>query len=172
MEPRTRRIHFIDIENLCETAIVTERNVADALTDYIQHVGIDNDDLVTIAANTTNASISYLTAHRMLSACFVPPASGRDAADLALIEAITGTPRISTFDTVFIASGDHIFAPVLDRLAVLGVNTVAVSRAWSLSPHVRLAAHSTITFPHLTHTRRFRSQCAPVIDITTRKEIA
>lgn len=167
MNTPSRNIHVIDIENLCDSAIVTALQVEDALTDYQRVVSIGGADLVIIAANTTNAPTAYLTAHRMLSARLLPPTDGKDAADLALIEAIEDTPDITSFNTVFIASGDHIFAPALARIAAQGVNTVAVGRTWSISPQVRMAAHSTIRLPHLTRTHR-----ATIIDITTGKEIA
>lgn len=167
MNTVSRSIHFIDIENLCESAIITEIQVEDALTDYRRVVGIGDSDLVVIAANSTNAPTAYLTANGLLGARFLPPTRGKDAADLALIDAITDTPDITSFDTVVIASGDHIFAPALAHVAARGVNTVAVSRTSSLSPHVRMAAHSVIKLPHLTHTHR-----ASIIDITTGKEIA
>jgi hypothetical protein len=167
MNTLARTLHLLDIENLCDRAIVTALQVEDALTDYQRVVGIDNNDLVVIAANTTNAPTAYLTAHKMLSAQFLSPTEGKDAADLALIEAVTTTPNITSFDTVIIASGDHIFAPTLANLAAQGVNTVAVGRTWSISPQVRMAAHSTIKLPHLTSTHR-----ATVIDIATGKEIA
>lgn len=167
MNTPSRALHFLDIENLCGSAIVTALQVEDALTDYQRVVGISDNDLVIIAANTTNAPTAYLTAHKMLSARFLPPTWGKDAADLTLIEAITSTPNITSFDTVIIASGDHIFAPVLANLAAQGVSTVAVGRIGAISPQVRMAAHSTIKLPHLTSTHR-----ASVIDITTGKEIA
>ena len=162
-----RTIHFLDIENLCSAAIVTTTQVEDALTDYIRCVGIADTDLVVIAANTTNAPTAYFTARRMLSARLLPPGSGKDAADLALLEAINSTPNITSFDTVIIGSGDHIFAPTLAHIAAQGINTIAVSRAGALSSTLRLAAHSSITLPHVSHIRR-----ATVIDIITRKEIA
>lgn len=167
MNTPSRALHHIDIENLCDSAIVTALQVEDALTDYQRVVGIGDNDLVIIAANTTNAPRAYFTAHKMLSARFLSPTEGKDAADLALIEAVTGTPNITSFDTVIIASGDHIFAPVLADIAAQGVNTVAVGRIGAISPQVRMAAHATIQLPHLTSTHR-----ASVIDITTGKEIA
>ena len=167
MNTPSRALHVLDSENLCGSAIVTALQVEDALTDYQRVVGISDNDLVIIAANTTNAPTAYLTAHKMLSARFLPPTWGKDAADLTLIEAITSTPNITSFDTVIIASGDHIFAPVLANLAAQGVSTVAVGRIGAISPQVRMAAHSTIKLPHLTSTHR-----ASVIDITTGKEIA
>lgn len=162
-----RTIHFLDIENLCDAAVVTKAQVEDALNDYIDRIGIADVDLVVVAANTTNAPTAYFTARRMCSARLLPPGSGKDAADLALLEAINSTPNITSFGTVIIGSGDHIFAPALAHIAAQGVNTIAVSRAGALSSALRLAAHSSITLPHVSHIRR-----ATVIDIITRKEIA
>ncbi|MGP5623196.1 NYN domain-containing protein [Candidatus Corynebacterium faecigallinarum] len=167
MKLAPRSIHFLDLENLCDHAVLTEQLVEDTLADYIRTVGIGDSDQVIIATNSHNAAVGYLAANRMLNARFLPPGTGRDAADLALIDAIDHTPNLNSFATVVIGSGDHIFAFALARLATHGITATAVSRVRALSAQVRLAAHSVIRLPHYAHVQRAR-----VIDITTGQEIA
>lgn len=45
MNTPSRALHLIDIENLCDSAIVTALQVEDALTDYQRVVGIGDNDL-------------------------------------------------------------------------------------------------------------------------------
>ena len=59
--------------------------------------------------------------------------SGRDGADLALLEVLETEDIASRFTRVFIASGDHLFEPAARRLLSQGVDVQIVARPNSIA---------------------------------------
>ena len=65
--------------------------------------------------------------------------SGRDGADLALLEVIEKERIAERFAGVTLGSGDGIFAPAAARLQSLGCVVTVVSRRAGLSRQLRMA---------------------------------
>jgi hypothetical protein len=65
--------------------------------------------------------------------------SGRDGADLALVQIVDTENVASRFERVVIGSGDGIFAEPAARLQSLGASVTVVSRRESLSRELSFA---------------------------------
>ena len=74
--------------------------------------------------------------------------SGKDGADLALLEVIAQERVEERFSSVVLASGDGIFSDAVARLGAQGVDVTVVSRPESLSRSLMLAASRHILFPY------------------------
>lgn len=135
-----RRIHLIDIENLCGLSQPTEMDVAHSKLQYETEIGINSSDLVVIASSRGNLlsassgwpGVRYLTQ------------DGKDGADICLSEVMKEERLSLRFDQVFLVSGDGGLAPCVARLAEEGLYTVVVSQQERLSRKLRLAAHACI----------------------------
>ena len=70
--------------------------------------------------------------------------SGPDAADLELMKVITSEDLPTRFTTVFIGSGDGIFAKPASRLASQGVQVITLTGTGALSKKLKLATNQSI----------------------------
>ena len=138
-DARGRCLHLIDIENLTGSSSPTSEEVVDVRDRYLEQF-FQEGDLVIMAASH----------HAMRRAAFAWPdarkmqRSGRDGADLALIDVLVNEGVSEKFNTVMIGSGDGIFADVCTWLGMSSVMTIAVSNSRSISMKLRLAADKTI----------------------------
>lgn len=134
---QNRAVHFIDVENTCGSARITAAEVAWASRRYLDLVPIGPMDQVVIAAAHSNAGAGFFgwptSAERLMG-------SGPDGADLRLLERLETADLPQRFDEVVVASGDHIFAAPLARLAARGMKTTVASWRHQLSPELRMAA--------------------------------
>jgi uncharacterized LabA/DUF88 family protein len=132
----TRRIAlYLDIENLIhDLRRAGELEEAEELITGLVH-SLDERGVVVVkvAACDTSAARRLAFALARSGVRFFPHREATaDAADLDLIEMITQELPKSV-DTVVIASGDHIFADVVDDLRRRGVTVIIAARTGTLS---------------------------------------
>ncbi len=138
-----RRLHLVDIENLSGGPLPSAELVRECRRRYIEIAQPGGSDLVVVACSHSAA------AHVMFewpgARCVIR--SGVDGADLALLGAWADLrSTLAGFSEVFIASGDHIFAPLAAWMAGVGIPVVVVSRPDSLSSSLRFAAGRLFSF--------------------------
>ena len=73
--------------------------------------------------------------------------SGPDGADLKLLEVLVNEGVSERYKTVFIGSGDGIFAEPAAKLAAQGVQVIALCGTGYLSKRLKLAVHNVIKLP-------------------------
>ena len=73
--------------------------------------------------------------------------SGPDGADLKLLEVLVNEGVSERYKTVFIGSGDGIFAEPAAKLAAQGVQVIALCGNGHLSKRLKLAVHNVIKLP-------------------------
>lgn len=141
-----RRVHLIDIENLCGSNRPSQAQVELARTRYEDCVHVDSMDLVIVASaygNLMNAALGWPDARYLC-------ADGKDGADICLAEVIVEEGVCERFESVVLASGDGGFAPFIAHLAGRGLDTTVVSQSDSLSRQLRMAAHKCfVLFPEI-----------------------
>lgn len=125
-----RTLHVVDIENLAGAALPSLAAVARVQGLYLARLALGTDDQVVMAAS-----------HRALldAACGWPHAryrvrSGKDGADLELIDVLEHENVPGRFGHVVIGSGDGIFGRAAAGLAARGLSVTVVSRYGSLAP--------------------------------------
>lgn len=124
-----RALHLVDIENLAGAPRPSLAVVSEVQGRYMARLAFGADDQVVMAAS-----------HRGLldAACGWPHAryrvrSGKDGADLELIDVLEHENVAARFRHVVIGSGDGIFGNAAARLADRGVYITVVSLRRSLS---------------------------------------
>ncbi len=134
--PPGRHLILIDIENLTASPSPTPSEVAAAITDLrVAVVGYDDDQRIVACSHHAAATVSFA----------FPRArhiwrSGRDGADLALLDVLENERVMDRYGRVTICSGDGIFAEAAARLAGAGVDVTVVSLAAQLAVRLQLAA--------------------------------
>ncbi|MFD6105072.1 NYN domain-containing protein [Nocardia salmonicida] len=121
--PSLDTLHLIDVENLCHGTVRASR-CANLWGHYRRQVSVGPRDHIVVAASTPNAAAAF----------FVFPTSARriavparpDAADLALLAAVDPEAMIRRYRRVVIASGDHLFTDLAERLRAGGKAPVQV----------------------------------------------
>lgn len=130
-----RTLHLIDVENLLGGTTFTEADVAALKLAYTAVAGVAKGDFEIVGSSHYTAPavwFGWRNARRVVR-------SGRDGADLALIE-ILETENVSVrFGRVVIASGDQIFAEHAAHLHRKDVKVTVVTRRESLSNQLKLA---------------------------------
>jgi hypothetical protein len=135
-----RALHLVDIENLAGSARPSLAVVSEVQGRYMARLAFGADDQVVMAAS-----------HRGLldAACGWPHAryrvrSGRDGADLELIDVLEHENVAARFRHVVIGSGDGIFGGTAAMLADRGVYVTVVSLRRSLSPGLARVASDIV----------------------------
>jgi len=126
-ERAKRTLCVVDVENCASTsdlslehALHVHEAISKAVPEAVMHV---------VGCSHRNAAAARFAFDRSR----IVVRSGVDGADLALIEVLE-TERIEQrFSRVVIASGDHIFVPVIKRLRDAGVEVDALSIKGQLS---------------------------------------
>ena len=103
---------------------------ADHLVIGVSHIGV-------LAAGTC-----WLGPKRVL-----PPQSGPDGADHALLRVLCEENIAARFSHVVLVSGDGIFSESIAEIGWAGVRTTVVARRRSLSRRLRMAAHEVLYLP-------------------------
>lgn len=135
-----RGLHLIDIENLAGDGKPSFDQIRGVQGSYAGCLAFGALDQVVVAS-------SHLT---LLSAALGWPharyrvRSGRDGADLELLDILEYEKVAARFTRVIIGSGDGAFARAAARLAAAGVQVIVVSRRDSLSARLALAASEVI----------------------------
>jgi len=144
MRNNGRAFHLIDIENLL--ALTHGVPVwADASSLYNSIAGIEDDDLMLVAADHSR----WFDLKVAFPGAEVRPGYGTDGADLALVNGIDIDLVARRFDTVVIGSGDNRFIDVAYRARQSGLSVVVVSRPASLSRSLASYADVVIEMPEL-----------------------
>jgi hypothetical protein len=135
-----RRLHLVDIENLIGSARPTLRDAATCCERYAERAPLGPNDLVIVACNhgaATAVGYGWRGARVLLR-------SGRDGADMALLEVIAHENVTARFEAVVVASGDGCFAEAVAWLGSLGIEVTVVSNERALSRRLRLAAKHVV----------------------------
>jgi hypothetical protein len=135
-----RALHVVDIENLAGAPVPSLHLVSEVQVRYLARLGFGADDQVVMAAS-----------HRSLvdAACGWPHAryrvrSGKNGADLELIDVLEHENVAARFNHVVIGSGDGIFGRAAASLAARGVRITVVSRRGSLNADLASIARDVV----------------------------
>ena len=144
-----RTIHLIDVENLVGSGRPSQEAIQAAAEHYAEVAGLAPEDHVVLGCGTASAFTVFFGwpgEHRRVLG------SGKDGADLALLEVLDTEDIASRFTRVFIASGDHLFEPAARRLLSQGVDVRIVARPTSIAFGL-WALGRNIEFPDTTDTQ-------------------
>ncbi len=135
-----RQLVLIDIENMVGAPLPTEEQVVD-VTGRISAVCSNFDNAIRVVA------CSHLAAQIVRFA--IPFGlhrwrSGRNGADLELLDVLENNRVDERFEAVILCSGDGIFADAVSELAGRGVDVTVVAVRGHLSKRLRLAANRIV----------------------------
>jgi hypothetical protein len=137
-----RTLHVVDIENLAGAAIPTLTRVVEVQGQYLSLLAPRADDQVVVAANhlaLLNAGLGWPHARYRVR-------SGRDGADLELLDVLEHENVAARFTHVVIGSGDSGFVRAAVALASRGVEVTVVSRRASLAYELAIAAGGNVIY--------------------------
>jgi hypothetical protein len=135
-----RGLHLIDIENLAGAAMPSFGQIRDVQDLYSGHLTVGALDQVVVASShltLLNAALGWPHARYRVR-------SGRNGADLELLDVLLHESVAERFTHVTIGSGDGVYARAATGLAAAGVPVTVVSRRDSLSARLALAAREVI----------------------------
>jgi NYN domain len=135
-----RALHVVDIENLAGAAVPSLALVSEVQGRYVACLGFGADDQVVLAAShlgLLNAGLGWPHARYRVR-------SGKDGADLELIDVLEHENVAARFGHVVIGSGDGGFSRAAADLAARGIHVTVVSRRASLHPRLAKAARDVI----------------------------
>jgi len=124
-----RALHVVDIENLAGAAVPTRDLVTEVQYRYLARLAFGADDQVVLAAShlgLLNTGLGWPHARYRVR-------SGKDGADLELIDVLEHENVAARFRHVVIGSGDGLFGRAAATLADRGVRITVVSRRGSLA---------------------------------------
>jgi hypothetical protein len=137
-----RTLHVVDIENLAGAAVPTLTRVVEVQGQYLSCLRLHADDQVVLAANhlaLLNAGLGWPHARYRVR-------SGKDGADLALLDVLEHENVAARFTHVVIGSGDGRFVRAVASLAARGVHVTVVSRWGSLACELATAAGGNVVY--------------------------
>jgi len=135
-----RALHVVDIENLSGVAIPSRDLVSEVQLRYLACLVFGVDDQVVLASShlgLLNAGLGWPHARYRVR-------SGKDGADLELIDVLEHENIAARFGHVVIGSGDGLFGQAAGKLAARGVRITVVSRRASLSSDLARVAGAVI----------------------------
>jgi hypothetical protein len=135
-----RALHVVDIENLAGAAVPSLAVVAEVQFRYFARLDLGVDDQVVMAAS----HLGLLDAARGWPHARYRVRSGKDGADLELLDVLEHENVAARFTHVVIGSGDGIFGRSAARLAARGVRITVVSNQRSLAPGLARVAADVI----------------------------
>jgi hypothetical protein len=135
-----RGLHLIDIENLAGGSKPSFDQIRDVQSIYAGRLTAGALDQVVVASS----HLTLLTAALGWPHARYRVRSGRDGADLELLDILENEKVAARFTRVIIGSGDGAFARAAARLAAAGVRVIVVSRQDSLSARLAIAASEVI----------------------------
>jgi hypothetical protein len=135
-----RALHVVDIENLAGAAVPGLALAAEVQGRYLARLDLGLDDQVVMAAS----HLGLLDAARAWPHARYRVRSGKDGADLELIDVLEHENVAARFSHVVIGSGDGIFGRSAASLAARGVRITVVSRHGSLAPGLARIAGDVI----------------------------
>jgi NYN domain len=135
-----RALHVVDIENLAGAAIPTLLQVNEVQDWYLTRLAFGADDQAVLAAShlgLLNAALGWPHARYRVR-------SGRDGADLELLDVLEHEDVAARFSHVVIGSGDGMFGRAAASLADRGVRVTVVSRRGSLATALARVAQNVV----------------------------
>jgi len=135
-----RALHVVDIENLAGAAIPTMARVAEVQGQYLACLRFGVDDQVVLATShlgLLSAGLGWPHARHLVR-------SGKDGADLELIDVLEHENIAARFRHVVIGSGDGGFSKAAANLMGRGIHVTVVSRWGSLAYELAKAAQDVI----------------------------
>lgn len=141
--PPERALHLVDIENLAGAAVPSFSLVSAVQGRYMARLSFGDDDQVVMAAShlgLLDAALGWPHARYRVR-------SGRDGADLELLDVLEHENIAARFGHVIIGSGDGIFGRSAAALAARGVRITVVSRRGSLADGLARVARDVIYLP-------------------------
>ena len=135
-----RALHVVDIENLAGAAVPSLNLVSEVQVRYLACLGFGAEDQVVLAAShlaLVNAGLGWPHARYRVR-------SGKDGADLALIDVLEHENIAARFGHVVIGSGDGMFGRAAASLADSGVRITVVSRRNSLAYSLARVARDVV----------------------------
>ena len=135
-----RALHLVDIENLAGAAVPSLDLVSQVQVRYLACLGFGADDQVVLAAShlgLLNAGLGWPHARYRVR-------SGKDGADLELLDVLEHENVAARFSHVVIGSGDGRFGAAAASLAARGVYITVVSRRDSLARGLARIARNVI----------------------------
>ena len=135
-----RTLHVVDIENLAGAAVPSLDRVSQVQIRYLTCLGFGADDQVVLATShlgLLNAGLGWPHARHLVR-------SGRDGADLELIDVLEHENIATRFRHVVIGSGDGGFSRSAANLAACGIQITVVSRWGSLAQALASVAGEVI----------------------------
>jgi hypothetical protein len=136
----SRTLHCIDAENLSGAPMVSAQRLAATYANYRASVNIGPFDQTIVATSHFNA----LTVGLSWPEGQFRWRSGRDGADLELIEAVKAQVEQSDFDHVVIGSGDGIFGELVWWLTEQKIRVTVVGISGTISHVLKLVADKVI----------------------------
>jgi len=135
-----RTLHVVDIENLAGAAVPTLDLVTEVQGRYLACLAFGADDQVVLAAShlgLLNTGLGWPHARYRVR-------SGKDGADLELIDVLEHENVAARFGHVVIGSGDGLFGHAAQSLADRGVHITVVSRRGSLAGNLARVAREVV----------------------------
>lgn len=135
-----RTLHVVDIENLAGVAIPTLVQVNEVQDWYLTRLGFGAADQAVLASShlgLINAALGWPHARYRVR-------SGRDGADLELLDVLEHEDVARRFSHVVIGSGDGVFGQVAESLRDRGVRVTVVSRPGSLAVALAKVAQQVV----------------------------
>ena len=135
-----RALHVVDIENLAGAAVPTLARVAEVQGQYLSSLRFGVDDQVVLATShlgLLSAGLGWPHARHLVR-------SGKDGADLELIDVLEHENIAARFRHVVIGSGDGGFSRAAADLMTRGIRVTVVSRWGSLAYELAKAADDVI----------------------------
>lgn len=131
-----RRLHLLDIENLCGTSHLTPSMVTYVLDAYRREIGIGPSDHVVVGVSHHSA----LAVGRAVPDVRLCVRSGADGADLVLLDVLCGEQVQKRFAEVCLGTGDGVFADSAAMMAGRGTRIRVIAGFGTASRRLRLAA--------------------------------
>jgi hypothetical protein len=130
-----RTLHLIDIENLLGGAEFSINETARLADEYWPIAGVRPGDQTVLASSHHAARAAWFgwpDARRLVR-------SGKDGADLALVDVMLSEDIYRRFERVVVASGDGVFSGPCSWLQQMGCSVTVVSQPGALSRRLALA---------------------------------
>ena len=127
-------LHLVDVENICGCPLPDQEAVSEALRSFQDVMAFGSRDHAILGASPLTA----FYAKQAWSGAQVVQRRGKDGADLALLAECDVAFIAARYRRVVVASGDHIFAPLVRDLIAAGVHVVVTARSGSIAWALRL----------------------------------
>lgn len=153
LKPANRKAHFIDIENLCGTAILSTELVQEVKQEYFNVLQPGSDDVFIIGVSHFNLVAATFGWGAGVAKYVVQ--SGEDGADLALIEAMSLPCVLERFSRICIGSGDGLLTQAGKSLKQRGMLVEFAARQDCASREIFYSGCRYTLFPELAKREEY-----------------